>query len=83
MKDQRVLPPEHTTRALFENMPILGDEAVWDLLDMLCALIDAYEEHYAEQLQRLRLQRYQELHRETTHENQLHLPLHEWGDEPF
>ncbi len=28
---------------------------------MLCALIDAYEEHYAEELKRLRLQRYRDL----------------------
>ena len=27
---------------LFENMPELGDEAVWDLLEMLYGLVDAY-----------------------------------------
>jgi hypothetical protein len=64
-------------------MPSLGDEAIWDLPEMLCALIDAYEEHYAEELQRLRLQRYRELHEDVAHDNQLHLPLHEWKDEPF
>ena len=47
---------------LFEHMPELGDEAVWDLLEMLYGLIDAYESHYAHSLQRLRLERYRELH---------------------
>ncbi|MFK8079741.1 MAG: hypothetical protein AB8B97_05605 [Granulosicoccus sp.] len=56
---------------LFERMPELGDEAVWDLLEMLYGLIDAYESHYAQTLQRLRLERFQELHEG---EHQLNLP---------
>ncbi len=83
MRDQQMPPALHAGQALFDHMPILGDEAVWDLLEMLCALIDAYEDHYAEQLQRLRLQRYQELHEDTAHQNQLHLPLNVWEDDAF
>ena len=83
MRHQQIPPTQQASQALFEHMPTLGDEAIWDLLELLCALIDAYEEHYAEELKRLRLQRYRELHEEAPHNNQLRLPLHEWDDEPF
>lgn len=65
---------------LFEHMPELGDEAVWDLLEMLYGLIDAYESHYAQSLQRLRLERYQELHEG---EHQLSLPIPDTLQEMF
>lgn len=68
---------------LFENMPSLGDEAVWDLLEMLQGLIDAYEVHYAASLQRLRLERYRELHQTGDDEHQLHLPIDDSMQEPF
>lgn len=68
---------------LFENMPSLGDEAVWDLLEMLHGLIDAYEDHYAEVLQRLRLERYRELHESWDDEYQLPLPIDDSMQEPF
>ena len=83
MRHQQIPPTQRTGQPLFEHMPSLDDEAIWDLLELLCALIDAYEEHYAEELKRLRLQRYQELREDVAHDNQLHLPLHEWEDEPF
>lgn len=70
------------TRPMFENMPQLSDEGVWDLLELLVGLLDAYESHYAVELQRLRARRYQEVMRE--HErSQLPLPLGEFDDEPF
>ncbi len=50
---------------------------------MLCALIDAYEEHCVEELKRLRLQRFRELHEEASHSDQLRLPLNDWDDNPF
>ncbi len=68
---------------LFENMSALSDEAVWDLLEMLHGLIDAYEEHYAEALQRLRHQRYQDLHAPCNDESQLNLHIHGKIDDPF
>ncbi len=83
MRCQQIPPTQRTGQPLFEHMPSLDDEAIWDLLELLCALIDAYEEHYAEELKRQRLQRYRELHEEATPNNQLRLPLHEWDDEPF
>ena len=83
MRHQRIPPTQHDSQALFEHMPSLGDEAIWDLLEMLCALTDAYEEHYAAELKRLRLQRYRELHEEGSHNNQLCLPLNDWEDDPF
>jgi hypothetical protein len=61
----------------------LSDEAVWDLLEMLCGLIDAYEIHYAEPLQRLRLKRYEELHESEDSEHQLSLSIPEIIDDPF
>jgi hypothetical protein len=68
---------------LFENMPSLSDEAVWDLLEMLYGLIDAYEDHYAEVLQRLRHERYRELHEPWDDETQLQLPIDDTTQEPF
>lgn len=68
---------------LFENMPELGDEAVWDLLEMLYRLVDAYESHYAESLQRLRLERYNELHERRESEYQLNLPISDTTNDPF
>jgi hypothetical protein len=67
---------------MFENMPHLSDEAVWDLLELLVGLLDAYENHYAVELQRLRAQRHHEIIRE--HERrQLLLALNEFDEEPF
>jgi hypothetical protein len=68
---------------LFENMPEHSDEAVWDLLEMLHGLIDAYEDHYAEVLQRLRLERYRELHEPCNDEHQLSLPIQDTTSDPF
>lgn len=71
------------TSPLFENMPELGDEAVWDLLEMLYGLVDAYESHYATSLQRLRLERYNELHERCESEYQLNLPITDTTHDPF
>lgn len=60
---------------LFEHMPELGDEAVWDLLEILYGLIDAYESHYAQALQRLRHQRHRQLQEAREGEHQLNLPI--------
>jgi len=68
---------------MFEHMPELGDEAVWDLLEMLYGLVDAYESHYAESLQRLRLERYNELHERRESEYQLNLPISDTMQDPF
>ena len=76
-------PHHNYSWPLFENMPSLGDEAVWDLLEMLYGLIDAYEEHYADALHRLRQQRYEELHETCIDERQLKLPINDGIDDPF
>lgn len=68
---------------LFEHMPELSDEAVWDLLEMLYGLIDAYESHYEKPLQKLRLKRYRELHEHRDGERQLTLPIHDVAHDPF
>lgn len=68
---------------LFENMATLSDEAVWELLEMLHGLIDAYEAHYAEPLQRLRLERYRQLHESWDEEQQLSLPINDPLEDPF
>ena len=73
----------HYNRPLFEHMPILSDEAVWDLMELMHGLIDAYEEHYAEALQRLRNQRYQELHEHCHDERQMNLPMEGISQDPF
>ncbi len=58
----------------FDAMPSLSDENIGDMLDLLLALVDAYEAHYANPLHRLRERRYQELH-EQYERNQFDLPL--------
>ena len=68
---------------LFENMAALSDEAVWELLEMLHGLIDAYEALYAEPLQRLRHERYRQLHESWGEEQQMSLPMNEMPDDPF
>lgn len=70
-------------RPLFENMPSLGDEAVWDLLELLHGLIDAYENHYAQTLQRLRLEHCREWEEAWEDEHQLPLPIDDSMQEPF
>ncbi len=67
---------------LFEDMPALSDEHVADLLQLLLGLVDAYENHYADSLQRWREQRYRELH-EDFDERQLNLPDIQRIDDPF
>jgi len=67
---------------MFEHMPHLSDEAVWDLLELLVGLLNAYENHYAVELQRLRAQRHQDIIREHEHD-QLLLALSEFDGEPF
>lgn len=62
---------------LFEHMAHMNDEAVWELLDVLYGLIDAYEAHYAEPLQRLRLARYQQLHQSGDAQYQMNLPIND------
>ena len=81
MRDHKTHTTHH--RPLFENMSSLSDEAVWDLLEMLYGLIDAYEDHYAQVLQRLRNQRYQELHESWHDERQLNLPIRDNIDDAF
>ena len=64
-------------------MSSLGDETVWDFLEMLYGFIDAYKEHYADPLPRLRQQRYEELHETCNDERQVKLPIYEGIDDPF
>ncbi|NND92931.1 MAG: hypothetical protein HKN42_18890 [Granulosicoccus sp.] len=76
---------DHQTRGsmpIFEDMPTLSDEHVADLLQLLLGLVDAYEDHYAEALQRWREQRYRELH-EDVDDKQLNLPDIQRIDESF
>lgn len=68
---------------LFEHMAHMNDEAVWDLLVLLYGLIDAYEAHYAEPLQRLRLARYQQLHESGDAHQQMELPITDPLNDPF
>lgn len=69
---------------LFEHMAYMSDEAVWDLLEILYGLIDAYEAHYAEPLQRLRLARYRQIHESDEAQRQMDLPIiNEPLDDPF
>jgi len=44
---------------------------------------DAYESHYATSLQRLRLERYNELHERCESEYQLNLPITDTTHDPF
>ena len=75
-------PHRHNAPPLFENMPVLPDEALRDLLELLTGLVDAYERHYAVELERLRAHR---RHTRITERNQqqLQLPLSELEDDPF
>ena len=50
-------PHRNDAPPMFENMPVLADEALWDLLELLTGLINAYESHYAVELERLRAHR--------------------------
>lgn len=40
----------------FDNLPSLSDENIGDVLQYLIALVDAFEDHYADPLRRLREQ---------------------------
>ena len=75
-------PHRNNAPPLFENMPVLPDEALWDLLELLTGLVDSYERHYAVELERLRAHR---RHTRITERNQqqLQLPLSELEDDPF
>ena len=64
-------------------MPSLGDEAVWDLLELLYGLVDSYENHYAETLQRLRLEYCRDMEETWEDEHQLPLPIDDSMQEPF
>ena len=76
--------PPHRDNAppMFENMPVLPDEALWDLLELLTGLVDSYERHYAVELERYRAHRRRKL---ITERNrlQIQLPLSELDDDPF
>lgn len=77
-------PHRNKAPPLFENMPVLADEAVWDLLELLTGLVDSYESHYAVELERLRAQRRHKLITERNRQKiQLPLPLSELDDDPF
>ena len=75
----RQVPPS------WENMPTFSDENIGDVVELLHALIDACEHHYAEPLHRWRELRYLELcqFREDDPHDQYDLRLDEFGDEPF
>lgn len=64
------------TPDLFETLTWLDDQDVWSLLEILYAMIDAYEGYYAEPLKRLRAERQREIYGS---DPQLRLPLK--GDE--
>ena len=64
---------------LFENMPVLPNEALWDLLELLTGLVDSYQTHYAVELERVRAHRRQEFITELNRQ-QLQLPLSEFDD---
>jgi len=72
---QRALPS-------WENMPSFSDENIGDVVQLLYALIDACEDHYADPLRRWRELRYLELH-QFGQDEQYDLPLDEFDDEPF
>ena len=54
------LPPKHryasTGLPEFDNLPSLSDENIGDVLQYLIAMVDAFEDHYADSLRRLREQ---------------------------
>ena len=66
----------------WENMPTFSDENIGDVVELLHALIDMCEEHYAEPLRRWRELRYLELC-QFREDDQYDLPLDEFDDEPF
>jgi len=72
---QRALPS-------WKNMPTFSDENIGDVVELLYALIDACEDHYAEPLRRWRELRYLELC-QFRQDDQYNLPLDEFDDEPF
>ena len=72
-------PHRNNAPPLFENMPVLPDEALWDLLELLTGLVDSYESHYAVELERLRAHRRHEFLTERN-QQQLQLPLSEFDD---
>ena len=72
-------PHRNNAPPLFENMPVLPDEALWDLLELLTGLLDSYESHYAVELERLRAHRRFEFLTERN-QQQLQLPLSEFND---
>ena len=53
----------------FDNLPSLSDENIGDVLQYLIAMVDAFEDHYADPLRRLRAQ-YQEQERADSDEQQ-------------
>jgi len=61
----------------------MNDEAIWELLSVFYGLIDAYEAHDAEPLQRLRLARYEQLHEPGDAQRQMELPITNPPDDPF
>ena len=75
-------PHRNNAPPLFENMPVLPDEALWDLLELLSGLVNAYESHYAVELERLRARRRHKLITERNRQ-QMQLPLSELDDDPF
>ena len=75
-------PHRNDAPPLFENMPVLPDEALWDLLELLTGLVDSYESHYAVELERVRAHRRHKLITER-YWLQVQLPLSELDDDPF
>lgn len=69
----------HHAPPLFENMPVLPDEALWDMLELLTGLVDSYQSHYAVELGRYRAHRRHKLIAERNRQ-QLQLPLSEFDD---
>ena len=69
--------PHRSTSPLlpaFDHLPTLSDENLGDVLRYLLAMVDAFEQHYADPLRRLREKHYQEELDEVT-EQQLDLPM--------
>ena len=72
-------PHRNNAPPLFENMPVLPDEALWDLLELLTGLVDSYESHYAAELDRYRAHRRHEVLTERDRQ-QMQLPLSGFDD---
>jgi len=70
---ESTLAPKHryasTGLPEFDNLPSLSDENIGDVLQYLIAMVDAFEDHYADPLRRLREQ-YHEQERSDPHEQQ-------------